>query len=143
MRLLRVFAISALAFVVACDSSDSSDVELGDVPADLVGTWVATSLMVAGSDLVAQGTTFEITFTADNDYSFTAANAPQDLFCDLATACTSGGIFAIQGQTFIFDADEPDPDDRTELAVTTLTATAFVLSGNIDSEAIQFVFARQ
>ncbi len=142
MRLLRVFVFSALAFTAACDSSDPSEVDLGEVPADLVGSWVATTLMVGQTDLVAGGTTFEITFTADNNYSYSAANSPQDLFCEGGTSCTSGGVFAVHGETFIFDADEPNPDDRTELSVTTLTETTFALNGSIDADGIQFVFAR-
>jgi hypothetical protein len=143
MRFLRLLTISALTLVVACDGSDTSDVDLGNVPPDLVGTWVATSLTVAGVDVVAGGTMFEITFTANNDYQFITTDAPQDLFCDGTTSCSSGGVFAVQGNTFVFDADEPDAADRTELSVTTLTATAFVLSGAIDGEVINFVFARK
>ncbi len=143
MRLLRYLTCAALLLIVACDSSNESDVDLGDVPSDLVGTWVATSLMFGGTDLVATGTLFEITFTANNDYQFITTDAPEDLFCDGGTSCSNGGLFAVDGDTFIFDADETDPADRTELQLTTLSATAVVLDGFIDAEAIHFEFARK
>ncbi len=141
MRLLRYVTFASLLLVVACDSSDESDVDLGDVPANLVGTWVATSLEVGGTDLVAGGTLFEITFTANNDYQFFTMDAPEDLFCDSGTSCSDGGKFAVDGSSFIFDADEPDPADRTELTLTTLSETSVVLDGFIDTEAIHFEFA--
>ena len=143
MRLLRVLTCSCLVLLAACDSSDDSDADLGDVPANLVGTWVATSLIVGGTDLVLAGTSFEITFTANNNYQFIAANAPADLFCDGGTACSDGGVFAVDGNTFIFDADEDDPADRTALTLSTLTESALVLDGSIDGEAIRFVFAKR
>ncbi len=143
MRLLRLMTLVALTMVVACDSSDDSDIELGNVPSDLVGTWVATSLMVGNTDFVASGTTFEITFTADNNYQFITADSPGDLFCDGSTSCSSGGLFDVQGDTFIFDADESDAADRTVLNVTTLSAMALVLEGFIDGDEIRFSFVRK
>lgn len=143
MRLLRYLTCAALLLIVACDSSNESDVDLGDVPSDLVGTWVATSLMFGGTDLVATGTLFEITFTANNDYQFITTDSPADLFCDSSTSCSNGGVFAVDGDTFIFDADEPDPADRTVLELTTLSEAVVVLDGFIDAEAIHFEFARK
>ena len=143
MRLLRYLTCAALLSIVACDSSDDSDVDLGDVPANLVGTWVATSLVVGDADLVDAGTMFEITFTANNNYQFITADAPEDLFCDGGTSCSDGGMFAVDGDIFIFDADEPDPADRTELTLTTLSESTVVLDGFIDTEAIHFEFARK
>ena len=142
MRLLRVLALSALTLTLACGDSDPTDVDSDEVPSDLLGTWVATTLIVGATDLVVGGTTFEITFTAAQDYSFAVADSPNDLFCDSATSCSSGGVFAVQGQTLILDADEANEEDRTELSLTELTATDLALSGSIDGDPIQFVFVR-
>lgn len=134
LRSLRrpfLLALTTLApLVIACgDSTEPSN--------DLVGTWNATSLLVAGVDLTDQGMTLSFTFGANGSYSYTVTNDLID-FCSPGPACTDSGNYVVSGNQITFD---PGVDEAT--VTYSISGSTLTVNGTIDAINFTFTFAKQ
>ena len=113
------------------------------MPADLLGSWVGTVLLIDGVDLAAaNATTLQVTFNADNTFSFTATNDLFEDFCDVGPGCTESDTYSATQTQIVFSYDDPDPAERTTLSLE-LTPTASRIFGIDDGGvSIDWSFVR-
>jgi hypothetical protein len=107
-------------------------------PAELVGTWEATALLVDGYDLMGDGMTLTYTFTSGGEYSYTVANDQLD-FCNPGPNCSDSGEFTVSGNRITFDPDTVWEETYSyTLSGATLTVTA-----TFGGSTFTFTFAKQ
>lgn len=120
-RSLLLSLVLLCPLVLACGSDD--DPAAPEVPATIQGSWLATSLMVEGDDLIAMGMTLSFFFGANGEYSYLVGN-------DLAGLCTTGmtceefGDFAASSSSITFD-----PSEGATTFTYTLSGDVMTLSG--------------
>ena len=82
-----------------------SDGATEPAPANIVGTWNASTIDVSGIDYAAQGMTLRFTFNSNGSYSYNVVN---DLlgFCDFGVNnCNESGVFLAASGQLTFDPD--------------------------------------
>lgn len=134
-RLLTLFAVVPIAG--ACNG-DGTTAPL--VPAQLVGTWDATSLSAGGIDLLAAGYGLSLTFTGDGGYGIliTGDNPANPLFCDdpPAASCSDSGDFTATGSQITLN---PGTVDQTVLSYT-VSGSTLTVTTTIDGIMLQATF---
>ena len=114
----------ALGWGIAGCSSEEGGTSPGVNPA-VVGTWNATSLVVQGSDLIAQGMSLSLVFNSNGTYSFNITNDQAGL-CDPGVAdCFDSGSFTATGSQIVLDPGTIDQETLNySISGTTMTLTA-------------------
>jgi hypothetical protein len=95
---LRHLTTSALALVLMTACSDATGVE----PADLAGTWTASSIVFTSvedgtvtADLVTDGATLTLVFGADNTFTLTFTEPQEDDEVDTGTYIMTGSTLTL------------------------------------------------
>lgn len=127
----------AVAWGVSGCGSDSDNTRPG-VNSAVVGTWNATSFILQGNDLIAQGMSLSFTFAASGDYTFTVTN-DQGGLCEGAANCSDGGPYDASATQITLD---PGTQDVTILNYTIVGNTMSV-TATIDRTALTATFTKQ
>jgi len=118
--------IPALLVSVALAGCSDDGGTAPDIPISIQGSWIATSMLTGGQDLIADGMGLSFFFTADGEYSYLVTN---DLagFCDSGTTCEDFGDFTATSSTITFD-----PREDPAVFNYTLIDGVMTLSGTLD-----------
>ena len=127
----------AVAWGVSGCGSDSDNTGPG-VNNAVVGTWNATSFVLQGNDLIAQGMSLSFTFAASGDYTFTVTN-DQGGLCDGAANCSDGGPYNASGTQVTLD---PATIDEAILNYT-IAGNTMSVTATIDGMALTATFTKQ
>lgn len=131
---LRAICVLFPSFLAAC--GDGGPTSLDDLPQDLVVTWFATSLSVAGDELLDDGTRLQLTFTATGTYEFNATKDIRAFVCDDGVFdCIVSGEFDASTTEVIFD---PGPDEARLSA--SLIDSVLRLTGSADGQSLDLTF---
>lgn len=132
---LRLGAAALLCIaLLGCGDDDPTSLE--ELPDDLMVTWFATSLRVAGVELMEGGMRLDVTFASDGSYRFAATRDRTGFICEPGVwDCVVNGSFAASGTEVVFD---PGPDEASLDA--TLTPTSLRLSGAADGQLVDLSF---
>ena len=120
----------ALASAIAGCSDDTAP---GVDPA-VVGTWNATSFVVMGNDLVAQGMGVSFVFNSNGTYVLSFTN-DQGGLCDVGLNCTETGDYTASDTQIILD---PGTADTVALNYS-ISGSTMTINATIDAEAIVVV----
>lgn len=126
--------------VAGCSSDDDpGNGGTGPGVSPVVGTWNATSLTVAGVDLIAQGMGFGIDFESNGLFLFTVSNDMGD-FCDSGAAnCTETGDYTSSATQIVL----LDPDDVDDIAFNyVIVGTTMTMTGTGDAAGVVIVLNR-
>jgi hypothetical protein len=130
-RSVLIVCAGLVPIVIGCDGTT-------EPPAELVGTWDATSLLVDGFDLMDEGMTLTFTFTSGGEYSYTVANDQLD-FCDPGPNCTDSGDFTVSGNQITFDPGTVWEETYTY----TLTGSTLTITATFGASTFTFTFAKR
>jgi hypothetical protein len=135
MRIARRSLVAA-SFLVAVLAACSEDSPAGPDPA-LIGVWNATSILVPGTDLIADGMTLTATVNNDGTYELDITG---DLMgaCDPGPDCVVTGDYSATATQITFD---PGSVDETTLNYS-ISGNNLTLGGNIGGIPVTFAFTR-
>lgn len=143
MRLgsLRVLAarltIPVMALAMACGTVDPEEL---DIDAPFIGSWDATSFIVAGEELVTAGGLFFVNFGffSDGSYGFSVVGDGDGVLCDIPPACNDDGDFSYTSTVIVLD---PGTTDELELSYT-VSGNTLGVSGILNGTAFAGTFER-
>lgn len=127
----------ALAGAIAGCSDDEGTTAPGVNPA-VLGTWNATSFLVAGVDLIAQGVDVTLTLNSNGTYGFDVTNDQGGALCDQGTACSDPGTYTATDTQIFLDAGTTD---ATTLSYS-ISGTTMTVTGTVDGQALVIVFSK-
>ncbi len=128
-------ALLLLSLAAACSSNDSSSP--GADP--WVGTWHATSFVIAGvGDVIAGGMTITVTLNSNGTYSLHFTNDAVGACSTPGSDCTQTGNYSHSGNMITIDAGTAD-------AVTfnyTISGSTMTWTGNIDGNNVTITLTK-
>jgi hypothetical protein len=141
MRLPRVSGYAALLVtlaIVPLTFTCAGEEGLGPEADPLIGNWDATTFVVDGSDLIADGAAIFFSFFDDGGYFFSVNNETSGLLCEGVASCTDEGDFDVVGGTIVFD---PGTVDEVSLSFT-ISGNTLTVSGSIVGFSLSATFVR-
>ncbi len=125
----------AVLFPLAAACSDSGTT--GPAEERLVGTWDVTSFQVLGVDVIGQGMTMQLTFTAGKTYTIVITDDVIDA-CEAATECTETGSYSSTSTRITMD---PGTADEVTFDYS-INGTTMTFTGDIDDIPVTLVLRR-
>ena len=133
----RAAVVLALAAaVVTIQGCNDAEDPTAPVPSALLGSWVATSVMVQGTDLVTQGMVLSFHFSADGEYSYLVTGDLLDL-CDQGSDCSDWGEFTASSTQITFD-----PGSGAQIMTYSISGDVMTMTGSMGGTSIQATFER-
>ena len=131
-----LFALVAFAAALSACSDDDNPAGPGGNQDAYVGTWTATSFVIAGMDLIDLGMGVQATLTTST-YSLTVTDDVVGI-CDQAGSsdCTESGTLSGSGSQVTFD---PGTQDQAVFDYT-IVGSNMTFTGEIDGEPVSITF---
>lgn len=137
MVLTRRYTTLALAVLLPLAAACSDKEPTGPAADGIVGRWQITSFQVDGMELVEQGASVEITFTAAGTYSVTMTGDFSNA-CAPASTCTETGTYASTATRITLD-----PGSEEELVLNyAIQGRTMTFTGEVDGMALRMILHR-
>jgi hypothetical protein len=128
--------VVAAAVLTAPGCGGDGDGPTQPVPPQLLGSWIVTSLVVQGQDLVAQGMSLSFHFSAEGEYSFLVHDDLLGL-CDEGADCSDWGEFSASSSHITFD-----PGPGSETCTYSIAGNIMTLSGVLNGKTMNATLQR-
>lgn len=133
----RRYTALALAVLLPLAAACSDNEPTGPASDGIVGRWQITSFLVGGMEVVEQGSSVEITFTAAGTYSVTMTGNLSDA-CGPASTCTETGTYASTSTRITMD-----PGSEDEMVFNySIQRSTMTFTGEIEGVAVKMILQR-
>jgi hypothetical protein len=138
---LRVLTSRLTIFLVALAMACATDPDEDPViNAPFLGSWDATSFVVAGEELVVPGAFFFVNFGffSDGSYGFSVGGDDDGVICDVPPSCFDEGDFSHTSTVITLD---PGTADELKLSYT-VSGNTLNVSGTLNGTAFAGIFEK-
>lgn len=126
--------------IVAVASACSESATEPDIDEAFIGSWITTSVIVDGEELVSPESPFYVNVGLwdDASYSLIVRGDESGLFCDGSASCNEDGDYSYSGSTITFD---PGTEDALSVQYS-VDGDVLSLSGSIDGTTFSALLER-